>query len=244
MIPLGFAWRARPERIDCWGRFDKTRAMKSSITVEKVARYVVEEITTESALERKLRSETEKLSEHRMISSSDVGALLAILAQSVNARKALEIGTFTGYTALKVATVLPPNGKLICCDISREWTDIGRPFWKEAGVSDRIDLHIAPALDTLSALIKAGESASYDFAFIDADKTGYDSYYEACLTLIRPGGLIVLDNMLWNGAVTDANSQDANTMALQTLNKKISQDSRVNSCLLTVGDGLMLARKK
>ncbi|PIS10090.1 MAG: SAM-dependent methyltransferase [Bdellovibrio sp. CG10_big_fil_rev_8_21_14_0_10_47_8] len=218
--------------------------MKSSITVEKVARYVVEEITTESALERKLRSETEKLSEHRMISSSDVGALLAILAQSVNARKALEIGTFTGYTALKVATVLPPNGKLICCDISREWTDIGRPFWKEAGVSDRIDLHIAPALDTLSALIKAGESASYDFAFIDADKTGYDSYYEACLTLIRPGGLIVLDNMLWNGAVTDANSQDANTMALQTLNKKISQDSRVNSCLLTVGDGLMLARKK
>jgi len=244
LIPLGFAWRARPERIDCWGRFDKTRAMKSSITVEKVARYVVEEITTESALERKLRSETEKLSEHRMISSSDVGALLAILAQSVNARKALEIGTFTGYTALKVATVLPPNGKLICCDISREWTDIGRPFWKEAGVSDRIDLHIAPALDTLSALIKAGESASYDFAFIDADKTGYDSYYEACLTLIRPGGLIVLDNMLWNGAVTDANSQDANTMALQTLNKKISQDSRVNSCLLTVGDGLMLARKK
>lgn len=218
--------------------------MKSSITVESVARYVIEKVTMESPLENRLRKETEKLAEHNMISSSDVGALLAILAQSVMARNALEVGTFTGYTALKIASVLPPKGKLICCDISDEWTRIGEKYWREAGVSDRIDLKLAPALETLSVLIESGKSNSFDFAFIDADKPGYESYYEACLKLIRPGGLIVLDNMLWNGTVADPQNTDPVTKILRNLNHKVSLDPRVDSCLMTVGDGLMLARKK
>jgi predicted O-methyltransferase YrrM len=218
-------------------------SMKSSITTEQVARYVVEKIVIESDIEKNLRKETQKLSNAGMISPSDVGALLTILAQSSNAKKALEIGTFTGYTALKVALALPEDGKLICCDISSDWPSIGKPFWNEAKVSKKIDLRIAPALDTLNGLINEGQSGTFDFAFIDADKTGYDSYYEACLKLLRPGGLIVLDNMLWDGAVADNSIQDDTTKAIRKLNEKVSTDSRVNSCLLTVGDGLMLARK-
>ena len=219
--------------------------VKSSITSEPVARYVAEKIVVESTLENKLRQETRKLPNGGMISSSDVGALLALLALSVNARKAIEVGTFTGYTALKIAGALPAGGKIICCDINAEWTAIGKNFWREAGVDEKIDLRLAPALQTLQGLIEKKEEVNtYDFAFIDADKTGYDSYYEACLKLLRPGGLIVLDNMLWDGAVADSSIQDPTTKALRSLNEKISRDSRVNSCLLTVGDGLMLARKK
>jgi predicted O-methyltransferase YrrM len=218
--------------------------VKSPITSEKVARYVAEKIVVESPLESKLRAETAKLPNGGMISSSDVGAFLALLATSVNSKKALEIGTFTGYTALKIASALPENGKLICCDINAEWTSIGQTFWKEAQQSQKIDLRLAPALETLNSLIADGQSSTYDFAFIDADKTGYDSYYEACLKLLRPGGLIVLDNMLWSGRVADQSVQDETTNAIRALNEKVSKDSRVTSCLLTVGDGLMLARKK
>jgi predicted O-methyltransferase YrrM len=218
--------------------------VKSSITTERVARYVNEKITTESDLEKRLRHETTKLPNGGMISSSDVGSLLAILAQSVKTKKALEIGTFTGYTALKVAAVLPEGGKLVCCDINAEWTGIGQRFWNEAQLTKKIDLQLAPALQTLNALIEKGEAGTYDFAFIDADKTGYDSYYEACLKLLKPGGLIVLDNMLWDGAVADPGVQDATTNALRALNEKVSRDARVNSVLMTVGDGLMLAYKK
>jgi predicted O-methyltransferase YrrM len=218
--------------------------MKSSITAEKVARYVVEEIVVESDLERKLRLETSELKEAAMISGSDVGALLAILTQATGGNKAIEVGTFTGYTALKIASALSKDGKLICCDINTEWTSIGRRYWQEAGVAQKIDLRIAPAIQTLNSLLANGEANTFDFAFIDADKTGYDSYYEACLRLLRPGGLIVLDNMLWNGAVVDLEIQDESTVALRKLNEKISKDDRVNCCLMTVGDGLMLARKK
>lgn len=218
--------------------------MKSTITTEKVARYVVEKIVPDSKLERNLRLETLKLPQAVMISSSDVGALLAILVQSVQTKKAIEIGTFTGYTALKIAQVLPENGNLICCDLSSEWTNIGKPFWQEAKVSNKIDLRIGPAIQTLNSLISNKEENTFDFAFIDADKTGYDSYYEACLKLIRPGGLIVLDNMLWDGAVADPQIQDETTNAIRKLNEKISADNRVSACLMTVGDGLMLARKK
>ena len=217
--------------------------MKSTITTENVARYVVEKIVLESTIEKNLRTETEKLPQAGMISSSDVGAFLALMAQTVNAKKAIEVGTFTGYTALKVASVLPAGGKLVCCDISTEWTDIGKPFWQEAKVTDKIELKIAPAMSTLNDLLKKDGENSFDFAFIDADKTSYDSYYEACLKLIRPGGIIILDNMLWDGAVADLSVQDANTTALRKLNEKVSTDKRVNSCLLTVGDGLMMARK-
>ena len=217
--------------------------MKSSITAEKVARYVVEKITTDSPLESKLRHQTASLPSGGMISGADVGALLAILAQSVQTRKAIEIGTFTGYTALKVAQVLPPDGILVCCDISKEWTNIGRRYWDEAGVSGRIDLRIAPALETLMRLNET-QAGSFDFAFIDADKLGYEAYYEACLKLVRSGGLIVLDNMLWDGAVSDPTQNDETTQAIRRLNEKISRDSRVTSCLITIGDGVMLARKK
>lgn len=222
----------------------KPLPMKSKITSEKVARYVVEQINPDSEVEYKLRLETLKLEAGGMISGSDVGALLGILAQSVLAKKAIEIGTFTGYTALKIASALPNNGLLVCCDISDVWTNIGKTYWDEAGVADKIDLRIAPALETLNSLIINQEENTFDFAFIDADKTGYDTYYEMCLKLVRPGGLIVLDNMLWSGAVADSEIQDSTTIALRQLNLKISQDQRVNSCLMTVGDGLMLARKK
>jgi len=217
--------------------------MKSSITDEKVARYVVEQIVVDSNLESRLRHETARLPQGGMISGSDVGALLEILVRSIGAKKAIEIGTFTGYTALKVASALPPGGRVICCDIQVEWTNIGRRYWQEAGLLDRIDLRLAPALETIQTLLK-DQALTFDFAFIDADKLGYEKYYEACLQLLRPGGLIVLDNMLWDGAVADSEDQDPTTALLRQLNKKISQDPRVHRSLLTVGDGLMVALKK
>jgi predicted O-methyltransferase YrrM len=222
----------------------KALPMKSSITSENVARYVVEKITTDSSLEARLREITARLPSGGMISGSDVGAFLAMLIKSTRSVKAIEIGTFTGYTALKIAAALPDAGRLICCDISTEWTDIGRPFWDEAGVSSKIDLRIGPALRTLDSLIDDTQNVPFDFAFIDADKTGYDGYYERCLKLIRPGGLILLDNMLWHGAVADANISDETTNAIRTLNEKISCDNRVDSVLITIGDGIMMARKK
>lgn len=218
--------------------------MKSTITSENVARYVVEKIVKESDIERNLRLETSHLSQANMISGSDVGSLLSLLAQSVNAKNAIEVGTFTGYTALKVASILPASGKLVCCDISSEWTDIGRKYWLQAHVNEKIDLQLAPAQQTLNKLLESGKAESFDFAFIDADKTGYDAYYELCLKLVRSGGIIVLDNMLWDGKVADESVQDESTRALRALNIKISQDVRVNFSLLTVGDGLIVARKK
>ena len=218
--------------------------MKSSITTEAVSRYVVEKITKDSEIDSKLRHETAKLSNGGMISGADVGALLGILAQSVQAKKAIEIGTFTGYTALKIAQALPENGQLICCDLKEEWADIGRKYWQQSGVAKRIDLRIAPALQTVQALIADGHAGTFDFAFIDADKTGYDGYYEACLQLVRSGGLIALDNMLWDGAVADNSIQDETTIAIRKLNEKVSADTRVTSCLMTIGDGVLLVRKK
>ncbi len=217
--------------------------MKSAITNERVARYVVEKISGDSELEYKLRLETQQWPQHGMISSSDVGRVLNLLTLSINARSAIEVGTFTGYTALKIASALRPGGKLICCDISEEWTNVGKKYWQEAGLAEKISLRLAPAAETLNALLQSGEN-QFDFAFIDADKGGYESYYESCLRLLRPGGLIVLDNMLWGGAVADPDAKDETTLILRRLNEKISQDSRVVSCLMTVGDGLMLAYKK
>lgn len=219
-----------------------TIPVKSTITIEKVARYVTGKIHPDSEIELGLRLETLKLPQHGMISSSDVGNFLSLMVQTANAKKAIEVGTFTGYTALKIANALPQNGKLICCDISKEWTSIGKPYWEKAGVCQKIDLRIAPAMDTM--LMLTSEAGSFDFAFIDADKTNYPNYYEACLQLLRPGGLMVLDNMLWDGAVADDSVKDETTQTLRNLNQKIKADSRVSCSLLTVGDGLMLVRKK
>ena len=218
--------------------------MSRSLLPEAVERYVAREIAQETAVQRRLRAETATMPHAGMQIGADQGALLALLAKLVGARRAVEIGTFTGYSALAVASALPPGGKLICCDVSEEWTNVARRYWQEAGVADRIELHLAPAGDTLAALLRQGGAETFDLAFIDADKTNYDAYYEACLKLIRRGGAIALDNMLWSGKVADPNAHDDDTDALRALNAKIRDDRRVDACLLTVGDGVMVARKR
>ena len=218
--------------------------MDRSLVPHAVETYVGQTITRESPLQRRLREETARLPMAGMQIGADQGALLSLLVRAIGARRALEIGTFTGYSALCVATALPADGKLIACDVSEEWTGIARRYWTEAGVAARIDLRIKPALETLRELLREGDGGTFDFAFIDADKSSYDAYYEACLELMRPGGLIALDNMLWSGKVADPAENDADTAALRALNAKIRDDPRVESCLLTVGDGVMLARKR
>jgi predicted O-methyltransferase YrrM len=217
---------------------------KRSLVPDVIEQYVSHVLTPESPLQQQLRAETARLPQAGMQIGPDQGRLLALLVHLIGARRALEIGTFTGYSALAVAAALPEDGKLIACDISAEWTRIARRYWEEAGVSGRIELRLGPARDTLAMFIRDGAAGSFDFAFIDADKTEYDTYYEACLTLVRPGGLIALDNMLWNGAVADSQVRDPDTRTLRALNLKIRDDVRVESCLLTVGDGVMLARKR
>src|SRR6185369_4245616 len=174
---------------------------------------------------------------------ADQGVFLAFLARLIGARNAIEVGTFTGYSALSVASALVPGGRLVCCDISEEWTAIARRYWAEAGVADRIELHLQPAQLTLAELLRNNGAGSFDFAFIDADKTGYDGYYESCLALLRRGGLIAIDNVLWSGTVADPADQKPDTVALRHLTAKIRDDSRVDACLVTVGDGVLLARK-
>ena len=218
--------------------------MGRSLLPPAVATYVGSVISQESGLESRLRAETARLPQAGMQSDPDAGALIALLVRLCNAQQAIEVGTFTGYTALKIAAALPAGGRLVCCDVNEPWTRIGQRYWAEAGLSARIDLRLGPAGETLAALLRDAGAGSFDFAFIDADKPGYDGYYEACLGLLRPGGLIVLDNMLWGGSVADERASDPDTLALRTLNQKIRDDPRVDCALLTVGDGLMLACKR
>lgn len=180
----------------------------------------------------------------RMQIAPEQGQLMQLLAELVGARRALEIGVFTGYSAACVAMVLPTDGKLVACDVSEEWTNIGRRYWKELGVDDKIELHLRPAVETLDELSKNGANGSFDFAFIDADKTNYDAYYERCLLLLRVGGLIAIDNMLWSGDVADPGNQEPDTVAIRALNSKIRADERVTMSLVPIGDGLILARKR
>jgi predicted O-methyltransferase YrrM len=205
--------------------------------------YVLAHGTREHPAQAALREATRRHPQAGMQIGADQGALLALLVKLAGARRTLEIGTFTGYSALSVALALPDDGRLLACDVSDEFTRVGRPFWRQAGVEHKIELVLAPALQTLDARLAAGESGLYDFAFIDADKAGYDAYYERCLALLRPGGLVALDNMLWSGAVARP-ADSPSTAALQALNAKIQRDPRVDQALLTVGDGLMLARKR
>jgi caffeoyl-CoA O-methyltransferase len=189
------------------------------------------------------RNETAKLSNGGMQIGPDQGAFMALLTKLIGAKRYLEIGTFTGYSALAVALALPADGKVIACDVSKEFTDRARVFWKEADVAGKIDLRIGPALETLDAMLAANE-APFDFAFIDADKSNYDGYYERALKLVRTGGLIALDNMLWSGKVADTKVRDADTTALRALNAKVYADDRVDMVLAPIGDGVMLARKR
>ena len=215
-----------------------------SLLPEAVENYVSAIITRETDLQRRLRKETATMSGAGMQIGADQGALLALLVRLIGARRALEIGTYTGYSSLAVATALPPGGKLVCCDINDEWTQVARRYWREAGLADRIELRLAPAADTLRDLLRDPGPGTFDFAFIDADKDGYDGYYEAGLQLLRTGGLMAFDNTLWSGRVTDPSQQDEDTVALRNLNLKARDDPRVDACLLTVGDGVLLARKR
>jgi caffeoyl-CoA O-methyltransferase len=176
-------------------------------------------------------------------SAPEQAQFLGLLVKLIGARRTIEIGVFTGYSALAVALALPEDGKLLACDISDESTRVGRPFWEQAGVARKIDLQLGPAIATLDARIAAGEAGQYDFAFIDADKSGYDAYYERCLVLLRQGGLIAIDNVLWGGSVARP-AKDADTAALQALNVKIHADARVDMAMLPIGDGVTLARKR
>jgi predicted O-methyltransferase YrrM len=206
--------------------------------------YLLAATLRESDVLAELRQETAEHAHARMQIAPEQGQFMALLVQLIGAKKTLEIGVFTGYSALVVAAALPEDGKIIACDVSEEFTAIARPYWEKANVAHKIDLRIAPALDTLEALIAAGESNSFDFAFIDADKVGYDAYYEKSLQLIRPGGLIAVDNTLWYGRVADPNVQNKSTHQIRTLNEKVRDDERVTMSLVPIGDGLLLAMKR
>ena len=210
---------------------------------DKVYQYVVDHSVREHPAQAGLRAATRDHPHAGMQIGPDQGQFMALLVKLLGAKRAIEIGTFTGYSALSVALALPADGRLLACDISDEYTRVGQPFWEQAGVAGKIELVLAPALQTLDARLAAGEAEAYDFAFIDADKTNYDAYYERCLQLIRAGGLIAFDNTLWNGAVAHP-AESADTKALQALNNKLHRDERVDVSLLTVGDGLTLARKR
>jgi predicted O-methyltransferase YrrM len=206
--------------------------------------YVREVGTRETEVQRGLRAATAGRRNAMMQIGPDQGQAMAFLVRLIGARRALEIGVFTGYSALAVAAALPADGQLIACDVSAEYTSVGKPFWQQAGVAARIDLRLGPALATLDALLARGEGGKFDFAFIDADKSNYDGYYERCLVLVRKGGLIAIDNVLWSGAVIDAKDVSADTEALRALNRKIQADTRVDMCMLTIGDGVTLVRPR
>jgi len=205
--------------------------------------YLMAQSIREHPAQAALRAATASHPHAGMQISPDQGQFMALLIKLLGARRTIEIGVFTGYSALTVALALPDDGRLLACDISDEYTRVGQPYWRQAGVAHKIDLRLAPALETLDAQLAAGAAGQYDFAFIDADKTSYDAYYERCLQLLRPGGLIAIDNTLWGGSVA-LPATDANTQALQQLNTKLHGDQRVDLSLLAIGDGLTLARKR
>jgi len=213
-----------------------------TITPELEA-YVAKVGAREVPAQVRSRKETAELPMGLMQIGADQGAFMGVLVKAMGAKRCLEIGVFTGYSALSVALALPADGKLVALDISKDFTDRALPVWKEAGVEKKIDLRIGPALAELDRMIAARE-APFDFCFIDADKPNYDAYYERVLTLLRPGGLIAIDNMLWSGAVADPSNHDAYTEALRALNAKVHADSRVDMALATIGDGVLLAVKR
>jgi len=211
---------------------------------ENLYRYLVDHSVRDHPVLRELREETAKLPKAVMQIGPDQGQFMALLTKLVGARRCLEVGVFTGYSSLSVALALPEDGTIVALDVSEEWTAVARRYWTKAGVDHKIDLRIAPALSTLDTLISLQESGRFDMAFIDADKGNYLGYYERCLELVRPGGLILIDNTLWSGDVADPSNNEPDTVALRALNDALHHDERIDLALLPVGDGLTLARKR
>ena len=210
---------------------------------DEIIEYLRSVSVREADVLQQLRQETARHPRAIMQIAPEQGQFMALLVQLIGAKKVLEVGVFTGYSSLVVALALPPEGKMVACDVSEEYTAIARRYWQQAGVEDKIDLHIAPALETLEKLLTQGEADTFDFAFIDADKSNYDNYYEMALKLVRPGGLIAIDNVLWRGDVADEEVQDNRTNKIRALNQKIHQDERINLSLVPIADGLTLAMK-
>ena len=211
---------------------------------DPLQRYVIEHSLREAPMLARLRQVTAALPQAGLQIAPEQGQFMQLLVRLLDAKRCLEIGTFTGYSALAVALALPGDGELVTCDVSAEWTQIARQFWREAGVDARIDLRLAPALATLDALLACGSGSSFDFAFIDADKGNYVAYYERAVELLRPGGLLAIDNALWGGAVADPDVNDADTNAIRALNDRVHRDERVDASLVPIGDGLLLARRR
>lgn len=206
--------------------------------------YLLGTSLREPPLLKRLRDETAKLAEARMQISPEQGQFMQLLVKLMGARRCIEVGVFTGYSSLAVALALPADGRLLACDVSEEFTAVARRYWREAGVEQKIELVLAPALATLDARLKTGEAGSYDFAFIDADKGNYSGYFERILKLLRPGGLAAVDNVLWSGRVLDADDRSEDTTAIRAFNKALHHDERIDLSLLPIGDGLTLACKR
>jgi predicted O-methyltransferase YrrM len=211
---------------------------------EDLFHYLLSVSLREPPVLPRLREETDRRGRANLQISPDQGQFLALLVRLTGARRTIEIGVFTGYSALWTALALPADGRIIACDISDEYASVARRYWKDARVDGKIDLRLRPALETLDELLASGGRGQHDFAFIDADKTNYDAYYERCLELLRPGGLIAVDNVLWSGRVLSSNARDPDTRAIRALNRKLSEDERVDLSMIPIGDGMTLARKR
>jgi predicted O-methyltransferase YrrM len=224
--------------------FEKAKAMNRTLNLDDALyRYVLSHSLREHPAQAALREATKGHAHAAMQIGPEQGQFMALLVRLIGARRTIEIGVFTGYSALCVALALPDDGYVLACDVSDEYTRIGKPYWQQAGVSRKIDLRLAPARETLDERLANGEAGTFDFAFIDADKTAYDDYYERCLRLLRPGGLLAIDNVLWSGSVAQP-AKSVDTAALQALNDKLFRDDRIDLSLLPIGDGLTLARKR
>jgi len=211
---------------------------------ETLYAYMLDVGLREPEILARLREATEAEEMSVMRSAPEQGQFMAMLLKLMGAKRVLEIGTYTGYGTLWMAKALPDDGEMVTCDVSERWTSVARRFWEDAGVLDKIHLNLRPALETLDAMLGAGKQDSFDFAFIDADKVNYDAYYEACLKLVRPGGLICVDNVLWGGSVVDPAKQDESTEAIRAFNRKLKTDDRIELSMLPVADGLTLAMKR
>ena len=211
---------------------------------DQLLEYLRQNAVREPKVLQELREETQRLPNAGMQISSEQGQLMAMLVRLVNARKIIEVGTFTGYSSTVMALAMPPEGQLIACDVSEEYTRMARKFWQKAGVEQKVQLILGNAKESLKQLLQADEQETFDLAFIDADKTAYVEYYEFCLQLLRPGGLILVDNVLWGGQVADSSNHDMDTEALRTFNVALSSDQRIDLCMVPIGDGLTMARKR